>query len=733
VVALLAGAFLSHAAALPGGFGRGGFRGTPHEVPNSARGVHGAGEPFFGGNRIADPDIFLTVEEQFRRVQEREAVATGVPHDAAPWPDTPHLRVRLTGDPQKDAMLIGRLERELGRPLGPARMRVASLVDDAATDAVLDAGLPGEARVAGRAFERRVRLTPDVLDEGRLGALLEGHRGEVLLLIAHIDAQRQAIVFRDAKGGERLIGLQDLAQAELRAGVQVVLIGCHSSRFRAPGFVDSLNSLDAVAAVVRAVGGKPTNYRELFGRLAGPQLEMLIDPQRFEALGEADFVRPGSDVPVSTLRWSDAPGGVAISPANGSTPVPDAPGGPDSGLGVARASIAGIALLSWLAGVAIGWRRWSGHAARWGAALASVVWHAAALIVLCGAFAEAATDGTAATIGVVSALVAVPVALGLLVRAIDHHSHWIAFHAVNLVRAVAASLPFFLVATLFALGRSGLPEPARAALLAVYHAVRDAPAFELAIGLAFVMVWVHYELERAIGAAARRRVQLAKARIELQSIGVSRPANLAAALGSMCAFLKAMHKHDLGDPQDSRAEPLVEAVAPDPWTDGLPRRFALVKLRVAHTPVLGLTRTGTAFVHPIPEALADEWREGRVGAGAMPRLLALIEPRLRVRDYLELPRRNARRLAPFVDRMIAAAALLSAFAAVGIEIWLPDELRDDVYLWIAAAALSGPLLIGCTFGWQLRWMLYDRLLLRRLRAASGVVGLAGAARDKGLR
>ena len=176
-VALAAGAFLSQAMALPGGFGRGGFRGTPHEVPNSGRGAHGVGEPFFGGNRVTDPDIFLTVEEQFRRTQERETVAAGVPHDAAPWSDTPHLRVRLTGDPQKDAVLIARLERELGRPLDPARMRVASLVDDAATDAVLDADLPGGARAAGRAFERRVRLTPDALDEARLGALLEGHRG----------------------------------------------------------------------------------------------------------------------------------------------------------------------------------------------------------------------------------------------------------------------------------------------------------------------------------------------------------------------------------------------------------------------------------------------------------------------------------------------------------------------------------------------------------------------------
>ena len=724
-MALAAGVFLSHAVALPEVFGRAGTRATPHELPNSGRGARGVGEPLLGGNRVADPEIFLMVEEQLRRGQEREAVGTGAAHDTAPWSDTPHLRVRLTGDPRKDAVLMARLERELGRALDPARLRVASLADDVATDVILDVRLPDNARSAGRAFERTVRVTPDALDEGRLAAVLESQRGGLLLLIAHIDVQRQAIAFRDANGGERLIGLEDLARAEALAGVQVVLIGCHSARFRAAGFVDSLNSLDAAAAVLRAVDGKPTNQRELLGRLAGPRLEMLIDPERFEAQGETALVRPGSDVPVSTLRWSGAMDGVVASTANGSAAVARAPAPSlGLGLGLARASVGGLALLSWLAGVALAWRRGSGAAAR-SAALASLMWHAAALTALASAFAEAATNGSVAAAGGIVAFVVVAAALALLVRSIERRSDRIAFDAINLVRALVAGVPFFLVSTLFELGRASLPEPAREALLAIYHVVRGAPGFELGICLALLAPWGYYTLAQALGAAARRRAYLAQARIELQAIGVGSPANLDSALDGTCAFLKAMHKHDLGDPRDHQTELLVETVAPDPWTDGLPRRFAVVKLSFAAVAVLGLVRSGTTFVHPIPEALADEWREGRAGAAAMPRLLALIEPHLRVRHYLEFPRRNARRLAPFVGRMIAAAGLISVVALAAIEICLPDQMRDHAASWIAVAAMTGPLVVGGSFGWALRWKLYDRLLLRRLREAPGVAGLAG--------
>ncbi len=714
-------AFQADALVIPKGafsFGRG-FHGTPHEVPGAGRGMHGAGETFLHPERVTEPDIFTTAAEQVRRQQEQAArQQAAMPHDAAPWPDQPYLKVRLTGEPAADAAWIARLEHELAGKIDPARLRVASLADDAPTDRTLDAGLPSGIRSAGRSFERVLRRTPDALDVQRLAAALQVHRGSVLLLIAHIDANRPVIVFRDAHGGQREISLQALHWAELQAGVDVVLIGCNSAAHRAAGFADSLNSLDAATAVLRAAAARPASYRELFGQLAGPQLEMLIDPVRFEAHGEMAFTRPGSEEPVSTVRWKGAPSLASAPPAAGpaasAAPPADALGSNalDPAAETARVHLAGMALLSWLAGVALGAGGNTHVRAR--VAMSHAVWHVAILAVLASAFAEAVTDSFMADVYVLAALGIWILAMGVLGQAMRKKTSRLALHALNALRATLVGLPFLFVWRLFEQGQQTLGEGLRSALQAGYQAVRVAPEIGLAFTLGAALVWAYYFIVSAIEDRIERRRRMAQARSELQAIGVTRAANLASALRAMQAFAKELRRRDGGNPYAPSVRPIAEMVAPDPWADGMPRHFVLLELSFAATSVLGVARAHTHFVHPLPEVLAEAWHRGDVGADALPRLLALIEPGLKAGDYIGVRQRETRRLFRIGRWGMAAAAVVMAVAAWFVA---PSGPEDHLYAWVLGAAAAGAALVGALLVWPSRWLLHDWHLERKLRQA----------------
>jgi len=734
--ATLGMAFEAHALVIPkGGFGRGFVRGTPHEVPNVPHGKPGAGDAFLHSERPPEPEIFLSTSERARQLQKQAARPQAtVPHDAAPWPDQPHLRVRLTGDPHMDALLIAQLESHLGGSIDSSRIRVASLADDAPADHMLDT-LPSGMRDPGRLFENVLRRTPDALNAQRLAAALEVHRGNVLLLMAHIDAQRPVIVFRDAQGGQREISLQALQWAERQAGVDVVLIGCNSADHRAAGFAGSLNSLDAAAAVLRVADAHPASYRELFGRLAGPQLEMLIDPEHFQVHGELTVVRSGSDVPVSTVRWAGAQSQVRQPFTAG--PAPSAPASPpadasgpdavDQAGHTAQVSLVGVVMLSWLTGVALGWRQARDKGAPWRMAVTQAVWHVAVLAIVAGSFAEAVADSTSATISAFLALAALIIALGLLGRSIIKKSG-APLHSLNALRATVAVLPFLLVWQLFEHGETSLPETLRRSLLAVYQAVRVAPEPGAAFWLAAVLVLCHYIILSALRDRAEQRRHLAEARAELKAIGITRRANLASALHGMRTFAREMRLYDHGDPhRPSELHPIVDVIAPDPWADGMPRHFVLVSLSFPKTSVLGLMRAETRFVHPLPDVLAEAWHRGEDSAAALPRLLALIEPRLKAGNYLGIRRRQALRLLR-IGRWLVAGTGVTIAAAV----WLaqPDVPDAHFHGVVFASAAAGAGLVAAMFARPAHWLLHERHLVRRLRAARGACTPGPSDRDR---
>ncbi|CAN5154746.1 hypothetical protein BH11PSE9_BH11PSE9_29010 [soil metagenome] len=703
--------------------------------------MHSPGEGFFHPERAVEPDIFTTAAEQIRRQQEQSArQQAAVPHDAAPWPDQPHLKVRLTGEPVADAAWIARLEAHLAGRIDPARLRVASLSDDAPTDRTLDAGLRPAMRGAGRVFERMLRKTPDALDAPRLAAALEAYRGSVLLLIAHIDANRPVIVFRDARGSQREVDLQALQTAEVQAGVDVVLIGCKSAAHRAAGFADSLNSLDAAAAVLRAAAARPASYRELFGQLAGPQLEMLIDPVRFEVHGEMAFTRPGGGEPMSTVRWQGAPSLASVPPAAGPAasaalaPTAESlgPTALDPAVTTARVLLAAVAVLSWLGGVALAWKKLAsspgnagrgaggpagegaGASARTRVAISHAVWHVAALVVLTAAFAGAVSDHPEAILDAFAAVLICTVLTALLLQAMRGKTSRPALHALNAVRAALVSLPFFLVWLLHERGRETLGEGLRGALRAGYQAMRSAPEIGSALTLAAAGVLTYYFVVSAIDDHVARRKRAAQARAELLAIGVTRPANLASALRAARVFAQEARKRDAGDPCAPSVHPIAEVIAPDPWADGVLRQFMLVKLSFAATSVLGISRAHTRFVHPLPEVLAEAWHRGDVGVAALPRLLALIEPGVKGGDYFGIRRLAMQRLFRIGRWGMLAAALLAAVTA-----WIvaPSGPEDHFHLWVLGSAAGGAALVGALLLWPARWLLHDWRLARRLHRA----------------
>ena len=301
-------------------------------------------------------------------------------------------------------------------------------------------------------------------------------------------------------------------------------------------------------------------------------------------------------------------------------------------------------------------------------------------------------------------------------------------HWLNAVRATVAGLPFLFVWRLFEHGETSLPQALRSALLSVYRAVRVAPDPELAFWLAAVLVLYYFIFLSALRDLAGRRRHLADARAELKTIGVTRRANVASALHGMRTFAREMQQYDHGDAyRPHTLHPIADVIAPDPWADGMPRHFVLVSLSFAKASMLGLMRAGTRFVHPLPDVLAEAWHRGEDSAAALPRLLALIEPRLKTGDYLGRRRRHALRLLRIGRWLVPATAVM--IAAV---VWLlsPDIAGVHFHGVVLGSALAGAGLVAAMFVRPAHWILHERHLEHRLRAARGACALGESSRDQ---
>jgi len=118
---------------------------------------------------------------------------------------------------------------------------------------------------------------------------------------------------------------------------------------------------------------------------------------------------------------------------------------------------------------------------------------------------------------------------------------------------------------------------------------------------------------------------------------------------------------------------------------------------------------------------------GEDSAAALPRLLALIEPRLKAGNHLGIRRRQALRLLRIGRRLVAGTGVTIAAA-----VWLaqPDVPHAHFHGVVFASAAAGAGLVAAMFARPAHWVLHERQLVRRLRAARGACTPGPSERDR---
>ncbi|EHR73626.1 hypothetical protein BurJ1DRAFT_4841 [Burkholderiales bacterium JOSHI_001] len=718
----------------------GGFKGTPHATPHGSNAhevppggaVHGGG-PFEPPPRGVEPEWLRASREHLASPDEllqRQAEAAvhqangGGDRYIDPWPAAPHLRVRVSGQSALDGLRLRRLADRLARPLDPQRLRIGSLADDMVADALLAEGLaPGVGRpeqVWLRGM-RHMKTGRDASDPAALAALLRPLRGDVLLLMAHVDTAHREVAFKGADGKPRQVSVEALEQAAQDAEVQLLLVGCRSGRLAGVGFADNLNSLDAARVLLSVHRQRPDSMFSLFARLSSEHMTMLLDPQRFETLHQVDL-REGADGPhLSTLHWLGWSAALpALAVAAGQVEAAASAAQPGAALasawqrgGVRQALLAlllaVLASLTW--GARLAWQGLASWRARGRWLLERTALHLMLPPLLLASLAEAIAGEDALwwTWGSLLVLVALG---GWLLKAAWRQPRGAAGW-LQVLRWLAVASPFFATAALAQTPAAQASEALLAVMRSLYALGRLLPSPWMLAG-AVILVWylgsLAVDTVQALrqGRAERRahRARLSHMKAQLAAAGVAAPRQPAALAARL-----ALDAELPGPVRWDQLERITTFTGPDPWSAREAQRWYVVRLPLpgpaAERQAWGLMRHESAFLHPLPQALVQRWDRQQVLSDELPLLLARVEPRLRRGDFVAPPP---------APRPPLVLPLLGGLMACGTLWMLRDATGGErIAAWVIAATMTAAFILTPLLLWgRARW---HRAWLLRVRAA----------------
>jgi len=693
-------------------------------APEGSPPPHGATGTAGRGGRVPHPELLRAAVEadaetlHGRTPEETQAAVREQAAQAQPWMAAPHMRVRLTGDPVVDAVLLKSLNAELATAMDPDRVRAGSLADDALADDTLAGLLPRRPGEAQRRLWKFLRGYPPQLDLYHLTQALRPLQGDTLLVMGHVDATDGALVFKAGNGRPLRLPLALFEQAARDAGVQLLTVGCRSARYTSAGFVDDLNGLDAARAMARALHARPATLFDLFSALSGPQMVMQFNAETFSTTHAVELTAGPEGAALSTLRWN-GPTARAAAQAASAVSAPPAPPAPFSGWwsNPALPWLGGAVVASLLAGTAVsrGQTERGGSLAR--RVSLDVLGHLLLLPLVLTVLAESVAGASGAWWAWVGgpALVLVAVLCVVITRSDpevrDERGLWL----LGAVRAVIVALPLLALAPLHA-GWQVWPAPVMQALLALYGLGRPLPGPWPMIGGAFLLAWLGGMALAGVESVGRlraeRRGRAGRGALwfaQLAADGVT-GAPASAAVSARLAF-----ERRCGTPVEwqvrwDQVKTLTDGHAPDPWA-GLPQRH----WRVVAVPLLppqqpqgvesqtafGLLRVGSPFVHPLPPLLLQRWREQALRAADLPVLLAQVEPRLIWADFLppgQLPRLRG--------VLIFGTLISASFAGTGLAF---DEgerrFMQGLAAVLAALFVALPAVLLLRQRWHERWLL----------------------------
>ena len=725
----------------------GGFKGAPHATPHGsnahetpAGGVPHGGGPFEPPLRGVEPEWLRATREHLASQSPDELLrrqAEAATHQADgggdryidPWPAAPHLRVRVSGQSALDAPRLQRLANQLNQPLDPKRLRIASLADDMVADALLSEGMRAEGLTPGNGRPEHTWLSAmrhrrggrAASDPAALATLLRPMKGDVLLLMAHVDMAHRVVAFKGADGQPRQVEVAALEQAAKEAGVQLLLVGCRSGRLAGVGFADNLNSVDAAQALLTAYRQRPDSMFKLFSLLSSERMTMMLDPQRFETLHQVDLREGPEGQHLSTLHWlgpepvvpvAASAAGQADPPyesaASSARPTPAAAWQGSAVRSTLAALLAGV-LASLVVGAWLAWWDMNSWAERGRWLLEQGALHLMLPPVLLATLAEAIAGEDAFWWTWGSVLVLAPPGYWLLKAALRQRPG--ALWWLRLLRWLAVAIPFFSAAALAKTPTAPVPPPLLAALRALYDLGALLPSPWMLIGAVCVVWWLGsavVDTVRALrrGRAERRahRARLAHMKTQLAAAGVAaqrQPAALAARL--------ALDTELPGPVRWDRLERITTFTGADPWSARDAQRWVVVGLPLAEAgadrKAWGLMRHESGFLHPLPQALVQRWDRQQVLSDELPVLLAQVEPRLRRGDFVAPPP---------PPRPPLVLPLLGVLMACGTLWMLRDATGGErIAAWVIAATMGvafilTPLLLWGRARWHRAWLLRVR-------------------------
>lgn len=182
--------------------------------------------------------------------------------------DAPFLQVRLADEPEFDGAIRvvaqRRIRSMLSEPLRIQDVHVFNFVRGTATEEAYRA-LPARARPASLAPLRAALQSDGLISAPDLRAGMAPLRGKVLFFVGHIESDG---VLQRSNGNQRStrISTEMLTNAAWDSGVELLILGCHSARYAPIGTVRTVNSLEAMNWVRRAVSAPIDDHFDLLKR-----------------------------------------------------------------------------------------------------------------------------------------------------------------------------------------------------------------------------------------------------------------------------------------------------------------------------------------------------------------------------------------------------------------------------------------------------------------------------------
>jgi hypothetical protein len=115
-------------------------------------------------------------------------------------------------------------------------------------------------------------------------------------------------------------------------------------------------------------------------------------------------------------------------------------------------------------------------------------------------------------------------------------------------------------------------------------------------------------------------------------------------------------------------------------------------------------------MHTLPHALTEMWQRGQIGVAALPRLLAMVERRLKPGDYLGVRGLHTRR---YVKRITLWVMLVLGLLGPILVAWVLSG-ESDVRFLILVSFLAVEIPCGLLLIPSVCWLMHERHLRRAL-------------------